>query len=55
MEGKGLLGEDEAMLAAVKPEKKLNGNVLLRLSEEYVRHGTERAGRRDRMQRGKDM
>lgn len=55
MEGKGLLGEAEAMVAAAKPEKKLNGRVLLRLSEEYVRHGAERVGRRNRMQRGRDM
>lgn len=49
VEGKGLVGDEEAMVAAVKPEKKLKGMLLLRLSEEYVRHGVEKDGWRERM------
>lgn len=49
VDGKGLVGDEEAMVAAVKPEKKLKGMLLLRLSEEYVRHGVEKDGCRERM------
>jgi hypothetical protein len=54
--GKGEVSrEADAMFATVKPEKKLKGMELERLSDEYARHGVARLGFRIRRQRGRDM
>ena len=45
MDGKGDVSRDaDAMFATAKPEKKLKGMELVRLNDEYARHGAVSVG-----------